>query len=345
VATEVRAPGRLVVLSPNWLGDAIMALPLLADLNRAWPNTQITVAARQGVAPLFTMVPAVSDVLPLESRSGWHVLRASRTDVRALDKGEFAAALVLPNSFLSAWLVWQAEIEERWGFAGDLRGGLLTQAIKRPKISVHQAEYYQALGEGLGIPAGPRIVKLDIDERAIELAQGLLRDGGLAKGRPFVVMAPGAAYGSAKQWLPSRFAELSALAAEERAATVLVGTKAGAAMCREISISAGGGVIDLSGRTDLVTLAALMSLSSATVANDSGPMHLAAAVGAKVVAIFGPTDYQHTSPLFASANTPAPTIMSSDVWCRPCMLRECPLDHRCMTQISARSVLEALSLS
>ena len=104
-------------------------------------------------------------------------------------------------------------------------------------------------------------------------------------------------------------------------------------------------IIDLCGQTDLATLAALMSMSAATVANDSGAMHLAAAVGTKVVAIFGPTDYQHTSPLFASANAPAPTIISSDVWCRPCMLRECPLDHRCMTQISARSVFEALTLS
>jgi heptosyltransferase-2 len=88
-----------------------------------------------------------------------------------------------------------------------------------------------------------------------------------------------------------------------------------------------------------------MSMSAATIANDSGAMHLAAAAGAKVVAIFGPTDYQHTSPLFAGANVPAPTIISSDVWCRPCMLRECPLDHRCMTQISARSVFDALTLS
>ena len=344
MATEVPAPGRLVVMAPNWLGDAIMALPLLSDLNRAWPASHITVAARRSVAPLFTMVPEVGDVLTLGSRSGRDALWTWRSDTQQLEKGKFGAALLLPNSFWSAWLTSRARIPERWGFARDLRGRLLTRAIKRPTTAVHQAEYYQALAEGLGISPGPRLVRLDLDRQAIDVARTLLRDSGLSEGRPFVVIAPGAAYGRAKQWLPTRFAELSALAAEERAATVLVGTTADAAVCREIGVSAGGGVIDLCGRTDLTTLAALMSLSAATVANDSGAMHLAAAVGAKVVAIFGPTDYQHTSPLFASANAPAPTIMSSDVWCRPCMLRECPLDHCCMTQISARAVLEAVSL-
>jgi heptosyltransferase-2 len=331
-------------MAPNWLGDAIMALPLLSDLNRAWSATHITVAARRSIAPLFRMVPGVADVLTLESQSGRRAWGTWRRDARQLDEGKFGAALLLPNSFLSAWLTSRARIPERWGFARDLRGWLLTRTIKRPTTAVHQAEYYQALAEGLGISPGPRLVRLDIDDQALDVARGLLRDGGLSEGRPFVVIAPGAAYGRAKQWLPTRFAELSALAAEERAATVLVGTKADTAVCRDIGISAGGGVIDLCGRTDLTALAALMSLSAATVANDSGAMHLAAAVGAKVVAIFGPTDYQHTSPLFASANAPAPTIMSSDVWCRPCMLRECPLDHCCMTQISASSVVEALSL-
>ncbi len=343
LTSPVQAPGRLVVLAPNWLGDAVMALPLLSDLSRAWPETHISVAARRSVAPLFSMAPTVSEVVALESRSGRDAWRLWRRDARRLEEGEFNAALLLPNSFLAAWVTTRARIPERWGFARDLRGRFLTRPIKRPKKAMHQAEYYQALAEGLGISPGPRLVTLDIDADALETAQGLLRDGGLSAGRPFVIMAPGAAYGSAKQWLPSRFAELSALIAEERAATVLVGTKADIGICREIGISAGGGVIDLSGRTDLATLAALMSLSTATVANDSGAMHLAAAVGTKVVAIFGPTDYQNTSPLFASANAPAPTIMSSDVWCRPCMLRECPLDHRCMTQISARSVLEALT--
>ena len=147
MSSEVRAPGRLVVMAPNWLGDAIMALPLLSDLNRAWPATHITVAARRSVAPLFTMVPAVGDVLTLGSRSGRDTLRTWRSDTQQLEKGKFGAALLLPNSFWSAWLTSRARIPERWGFARDLRGRLLTRAIKRPTTAVHQAEYYQALAE------------------------------------------------------------------------------------------------------------------------------------------------------------------------------------------------------
>src|SRR5262245_42915384 len=119
-----------------------MALPLLSDLNRAWPGTPITVAARRSVAPLFRMVPTVSDVLTLETRSSRDALRTWPTDVRYLDEGKFGAALLLPNSFLAAWVVWRARIPERWGFARDLRGRLLTRAIKRPTTALHQAEYY-----------------------------------------------------------------------------------------------------------------------------------------------------------------------------------------------------------
>jgi heptosyltransferase-2 len=345
VVSPVRAPARLVVVAPNWLGDAVMALPLLSDVSLAWPDAHISVAARRSVAPLFSMAPPVNQVVTLDSRSGRYGWRLWRGDARRLAEGQYDAALLLPNSFGAAWVTSRAGIPERWGFARDLRGRLLTRAVKRPSSAMHQAEYYQVLAAGLGISPGPRLVTLNIPTESIVSAKSLLSEAGLSEGRAFVVMAPGAAYGRAKQWLPSRFAELSVMVAEERAATVLVGTKADVGVCRAICVSAGGGIIDLCDRTDLTTLAALMSMSAATIANDSGAMHLAAAAGAKVVAIFGPTDYQHTSPLFAGANVPAPTIISSDVWCRPCMLRECPLDHRCMTQISARSVFDALTLS
>src|SRR5262245_54286409 len=172
------------------------------------------------------MVPTVSDVLTLETRSSRDALRTWPTDVRYLDEGKFGAALLLPNSFLAAWVVWRDRIPERWGFARDLRGRLLTRAIKRPTTALHQAEHDQALGEGLAITPGPRIAGVCIDERAIEQAQSLLSSEGLPHGRPFIVLAPGAAYRSAKQWLPGRRAELSAHVAQERAASVLVGAKA-----------------------------------------------------------------------------------------------------------------------
>jgi heptosyltransferase-2 len=332
------------VLAPNWLGDAVMALPLLADLRRAWPDTHLTIAARGAVAELFAMVPGVSQVITFQGGGGRGALSAWRENVRLLHAGDFDAALLLPNSFLSAWLAARARIPERWGFARDLRGPLLTRALPRPPASVHQADYYQALARGLALSSGDRLARIAIADDATARARALLGDASVADGQRFVVFAPGAAYGRAKQWLPERFAQLSAMYARDGMTTVLVGAKNDSAACRQIAAIATGTprVIDLSGRTDLATLAGLLSLSEGVVSNDSGAMHLAAAAGARVVAVFGPTDDRKTSPLRAAAEGPEPKIVATDVWCRPCMLRECPIDHRCMTRITATEVFKVM---
>ena len=337
-------PGRLVVIAPNWLGDAVMALPLLADLHRAWPGTLMTVAARAGVAPLFAMVAGVTDIVRLEG-SGRQALSTWRQNAHLLESGRFDAALLLPNSFLAAWLASRARIPERWGFARDLRGRLLTLAIPPPRPEGHQAAYYQALAPALGVPAGDRVARIVPDDDARARARNILHEAGIVEGQPFVVFAPGAAYGRAKQWLPERFAELAGLLTRTGRSVVLVGTAADAGVCAEIvRLTEGPGpVVDLSGRTDLATLAAILSLSAATVANDSGAMHLAGAVGARLVAIFGPTSARKTAPLRSHASAPDPRILATNVWCRPCMLRECPIDHRCMRRISAHAVFEALA--
>jgi heptosyltransferase-2 len=337
----------LIVLAPNWLGDAVMALPLLADLRRAWPATAIVIAARPAVAGLFALIPAVQTV-PLRGGGGLKALFGWQSDASALRRAEGDAALLLPNSFASAWIVSRAGIPERWGYATDGRSRFLTQALARPAARVHQAQYYSELGTRLGIQTGPLHASVPVGEHARATAQQLLEQHGLPADQSFVVMAPGAAYGRAKQWLPERFAELAVMIANERSlATVLVGSAADAPVCREIvglakhteGIHA---VIDLSGKTTLEALTGVLSLSAATVANDSGAMHLAAAVGAKVLAVFGPTDDRRTSPLRAGATAPEPVILHHDVWCRPCMLRECPIDHRCMRGVTARAVLDAL---
>jgi heptosyltransferase-2 len=342
---EVRVPRRLVVLAPNWLGDAVMALPLLADLHRAWPESQLTVAARAAVAPLFAMFPGVADTIRLEG-SGGTALATWRHNARLLAAGGFDAALLLPNSVLAAWLVSRARIPERWGFARDLRSRLLTRAIARPPRGAHQAAYYQALAPALGVATGGRTAHIVPPADALARARTLLGEAGIPDAQPFVVFAPGAAYGRAKQWLPERFAELATLVAGQRTGVVLVGTAADAGACAEVKRLAGSAVssavVDVSGRTDLATLAAILSLSAGTFANDSGAMHLAGVVGARLVALFGPTSARQTAPLRAHADAPAPVILSTNVWCRPCMLRECPLDHRCMRRISARMAFEAL---
>jgi heptosyltransferase-2 len=339
----VHVPRRLVVLAPNWLGDAVMALPLLRDLRRAWAATEMVIAARPTVAPLYSMVPYVNGTLVLDGSGGRATMASARTNSGRLAAGGFDAALLLPNSFAAAWLVRGAGIKERWGYARDLRGRLLSRAIPRPRSFGHQAEYYQALGLALGVAAGSPHAAIAVPDHAREAGAALLGQNGVVRNQPFVVLAPGAAYGRAKQWPPERYAELAHILARDQVRTVLVGSTADLRACREIARLAP--VVDLAGRTDLPTLAAVLSLARAVVANDSGAMHLAAAAGARVTAVFGPTNEQKTSPLAADAEAPRPTVIVNDVWCRPCMLRECPIDHRCMTGIHAARVHATLVLS
>ncbi len=345
---------RVVVVAPNWLGDAVMALPAVADLRAHFGGTRLAVAARASVAPLFPMVDGVDEVITLPGKGGLAALGSWRADAEALRAGAFDTAVLLPNSFVAALTASRAAIAERWGFATDWRGRYLTRAVPKARGPMHQAAYYQALVTALGINAGPLHARVMADPARAEQP---LREAGLAPDAPFVVFAPGAAYGRAKQWLPERFAELAALVIAELGwSVVLVGSRADAPVCAEIGSrfpapdsrlptpdSRLPSMIDLSGRTDLAALAAVLARSRAVVANDSGAMHLAGAVGAHVVAVFGATSETRTAPLTAGPDAPAPVVITHAAFCRPCMLRECPIDHRCMSGVSARQVFNALS--
>ena len=336
------APDRIVVLAPNWLGDAVMALPALQTVREHYPNAELTVAARPSVAPLYAMVPGVAAVLPLESRGGLSQVRLWRRDAARLAAGHFDLAVLFPNAFMSAWVTAQARVPERWGYDTDLRGRWLTKALRRPASSVHQADYYLALTTAAGLAPAARVARLAVPEAAHAAAAALLPP------REIVVLAPGAAYGRAKQWPPERFAALAHQVWQRRGlAPVLVGAGgdgvAGVEM-RDALIALPGGsetaevLVNLIGKTDLSTLAAVLARARAVVANDSGAMHLAGAVGAQVVAIFGPTNEQQTAPLTSASDGPAPRLAVHHVWCRPCMLRECPLGHMCMRGVSPEHV-------
>lgn len=342
---------RLLIVSPNWLGDAVMALPAVADVRRAYPGATITVAARAPVAPLFGMVPGVDRVVRLASSGGLAGITLWRRDAREIGKGDYQAAILLPNAFASAWTIRAAGVPERWGLATDLRSGLLTRAVPRPAGAMHQADYYQALVRGLDIETGASFADVEVPVEARERAAKVLAEHGLPGGAPFVVMAPGAAYGRAKQWLPERFAELAALLWRDRQIyTVLVGSRGDTAACAAIAVDGAqragaphNAPVDLSGRTDLPALAAVLIRAEAVVSNDSGAMHLAGAVGARVVAVFGATNERRTAPLRQGPHAASPAVITGQAWCRPCMLRECPIDHRCMRSVTVDMVAAAIS--
>jgi heptosyltransferase-2 len=323
----------LVIRAPNWLGDAVMALPALAGLRAAMPEVRITIAAIPAIAPIFEEeTPAAPDeVVTISDR---------RREATVLKLGKFEAALLLPNSFGSAWIARRAGIHERWGFGGSLRGPLLTRAVARPIERLHQSAYYAALVKGLGFQVVESMPAIRVREETKRRADALLSKYGIAPTARIAGFAPGAAYGHAKRWPPSRVAEVITRATREQGVVaVLVGAPGDREAGREVesALPFGVSVVNLIGRTDLRQLAGVLARCAGFVSNDSGSMHLAAALGAPVTAIFGPTDEHATAPLGDH------DVIVHQVFCRPCMLRDCPIDHRCMKRISADVVFDALA--
>lgn len=328
---------RLVIFAPNWLGDSVMALPAIADVRRAVPEASLVIAARASVAPLFSMVRGIDGVAILgETKKGRESFSRARHEK---DSGPvFDVAILLPNSFQSALTAWRAGVPQRWGYRSDWRGPLLTQAIEPPS-RVHQVEYYQRLVSALGFrnahrPAQPQ---MSLSDELLETGTRELKGAGWDGRRPLVALAPGAAYGGAKRWPAASFAELARALADDGIQTVMVGGRGDLPIARAIEAALGGDVVLNLMATDLPTLAGILAACRALVSNDSGAMHLAAALGVRVTAVFGPTDEQVTRPA-----GDAHVVLTHPVWCRPCLMRECPIDHRCMKGIGVDRVVGAV---
>jgi heptosyltransferase-2 len=317
---------RVVVFAPNWLGDAVMALPAIADVGRALPAGALTIAARPTIAPLFGLLPAMGDVVLLTKKG-------------PETRSPMSTAILLPNSFQSALAAWRAGIAERWGYRTDWRRALLTRAIEAP-TGLHQVEYYRHLVRALGFANGPGQPHIPLSNELRESGAEQLRGVGWDGVEPLLAIAPGAAYGGSKRWPPEYFAALVRSLSEDGVRAVMVGSRADLPVGREIeaAVEASNGVslLNLMG-TDLPTLAAVLVNCRALVSNDSGAMHLAVALGVRVTAVYGPTDERVTRPLGDSH-----AVLTNPVWCRPCWLRECPIDHRCMRGIGVDRVAGAV---
>ena len=339
-------PATVVVVAPNWLGDAVMALPALGDVRRGFPSARLVVAARRTVADIFPLVPFVDELVTLQWSGRWWQRRAFAADAGRLRQLGADLAILLPNSFAAAWLARRAAIPDRWGYGSDMRAGLLSRVVQRPEGSLHQGAYYQHLTRALGIESGPLEPAVTITEGASAAARHQLLDRGWDGVRPVIVFAPGAAYGTAKRWLPSFVARVVTDLVRQRQATcVMVGSRGDTSTAREvvsaIETDATPHVIDMTGQTTIGMLVGVFSVAAACVLNDSGAMHLAAAVGTPLVALFGPTRESETAPLTRSGRRAA--VLTHPVSCRPCMLRECPIDHRCMKGITPDRVYAALT--
>jgi heptosyltransferase-2 len=334
------------VVAPNWLGDTVMALPAISDIRRRFPSTRLVVAARRSVADLFRLVPFVDELITLHWSGRWWQRTELAADAARLAEVGAETAILLPNSFATGWLVRRAAIPGRWGYASDMRAPLLSKAVRRPRGSLHQGAYYQYLMRELGFENGPLEPALTVTSAVASAARTQLLDRGWEATRPLIVFAPGAAYGTAKRWLLPYVARVASDLVRGRHATcVMVGGRGDAPAAAEVlgrlDPDARAHVIDLTGQTTIEALAGVLSLSAACVANDSGAMHMAAAVGAPVVALFGPTREHETAPL--TQRNKRAEVLTHPVWCRPCMLRECPIDHRCMKRIAPDRVYAMLT--
>ncbi|MHB8833226.1 MAG: lipopolysaccharide heptosyltransferase II [Desulfobacteria bacterium] len=330
----------LLVRATNWLGDAVMTTPALAAVREGFPDARIVLLARPLVAELFRHHPDVDEVMVYE-RPGRHDGALGRLRLAGeLRSRRFDGALLLQNAFDAALIAFLGRIPERVGYPTDGRRILLTLPVPLTPgiLERHEVEYYLCLIDGLGIPRPvPASLKLTVTEEERQAMATRLASLGIDRGAPIVAINPGATYGSAKRWYPDRFAAVAdALSEEWGAAVVVVGSPAEAPLAGEIEAATRKPSINLAGKTTVRELMALLSLSSFLVTNDSGPMHIGAALGVPLVAIFGPTDWRRTSPWTSLAK-----IVRVEIDCSPCRRRVCDRGHECMLGVTPDMVIAA----
>jgi heptosyltransferase-2 len=335
---------RILVRATNWVGDAVMSVPALQALRSRFPRAHIAILAKTWVADLYGREPFCNELIPYTVGPGFRggVQRLSLAG--RLNRRSFDAAIVLPNSFDSAAVIWAARIPRRIGYQTDSRGWLLTDRIPMPRrgeVPVHQRFHYLELLKRSGlIDSYPLDGSIGLSGARVLCQNGEKRFEELSIRLPVVGVSPGAAYGGAKRWLPERFADAAIKIARESGATVAIfGAPEEVDICARVhSLVEAGGIqcLNFAGKTTLGSFMELAAACDTYLTNDSGPMHIATALGVPTVVTFGPTDEKATGPTGDRFQ-----IIREPVDCSPCLLRECPIDHRCMTRIESRRVADA----
>lgn len=323
---------RTLIISPNWIGDAVMAQPLLRLLHERLPTTPIDVLATSATAPVWRAVREVNTVLVAPFQHGKLQLRERRAYARLLRQQAYDTAYILPNTWKYALIPWLAGIPKRVGYKGEMRYGILN-VIHHDKRSQPRpmVPFYAALADA---PCEYAPALTDLPRPALSVAAQTAKEVAtrlqFSLDQPLVVFAPGAEFGSAKRWPASHFAALAnRIARDEPALQVaLMGSPKDRQVCDQI-LTLAPHVRNLAGETTLEDALALISRASGVVSNDSGLLHVAAALDRPAIAIYGPTDPQHAPPLSTQAHS-----VYLGLECAPCKQRECPLGHhRCMQEI------------
>lgn len=323
----------IIVRMPNWIGDLVMATPILADLRAAYPHAHITAMCRRPNAELLEGNPYIDELFYFTKPSGIRRRLHHRSVIEKLRKGKYDLGVLLTNSFSSAWWFWQGHVKQRLGYRGHWRKWWLTCPVAFPSQEQHLVVTYKMLLEPLGIGVSKTLPTLFLSEGEILAAKKRLALYGIPKDAKIVGIHPGAAYGQAKCWLPERFKEvIGGLSLLENVYCVCFGDHSTHELISHICEGMPPQVINLASSTTLRELASMISLCTVFLTNDSGPMHIADALGVKTLALFGSTNPQITGPYRQKE------VIYKKVSCSPCYQRTCPTDFACMKEISAEEV-------
>jgi heptosyltransferase-2 len=311
-----------------------MSTPVLSNLRAAYPGACLGLVASVEAGALLRGHPHV-DILEVRERGSIGWWRAAK----ALRRRRVDWAFILPNSFQSALVAYLSGARRRTGYARDGRSALLTEPIAFwPKEKLHQVEEYLALLEGAGVPVIERLPSLHLRPEGQAFAEGVWRASGIRPEEPILGLNPGARFGATKLWDPLRYAAVAdRLAREEGARIVIFGDRQEVPLAARIQENLKAAAVNMAGGDDLPKLAAMLRRCSVLLTGDTGPMHIAAALGTPVVALFGPTDARHTAPYGRGH-----TVLRRDLFCSPCFLKRCPYGHECMEELGVEEVIEAV---
>lgn len=330
-------PENIIVRMPNWIGDLVMATPVLEDLRKKFPSAKITAMCQFNISALLKNDPNIDEIYSFKRPSGWIHRSEHLAIIEDLRRGNYDLGVLLTNSFSSGWWFWRGNVANRIGFTDTLRNLLLTKIVPWPKEleTQHQVITYKNLLEPLGIQLSSTSPALYITAEEEDAAKEQLLKLGIEPRRDILIgINPGAAYGSAKCWLPERYrAVVERLLKDPRVRVVFFGDQSGASLVDEICKGLPEErVIQLAGKTTLRTLMALIRLCAVFLTNDSGPMHIAAALNVPLLALFGSTSDVKTGPYKSGK------VIHKHVECSPCYKRKCPIDFRCMKRITVEEV-------
>jgi heptosyltransferase II len=335
---KVATVGNVLIRGANWVGDAVMTIPALREVRRIFAEAHLTLWTKPSLQDLFADSRLVDDILIVPAPS-W---RASVAAIRAMS---FDVAILFQNAFRAAFLVFSARIPLRCGYRTGGRGFLLTHAITVPPElnSRHQVFFYLNLVSSLEAAlTGQSRVNFESPDQSLpvtteqkERGLALLARSGVALDKSLVIVNPGATNSRAKQWLPERFASVAdQLVQRAGADVVFIGAREEAELAGRIAAQMRNRPVLLTGETSLRELVEIISCADLLISNDTGPAHIGAAVGVPTVAVFGPTEHYATRPFSERA-----AVVRQPVSCSPCMLRDCPIDHRCMAAVTVEDVL------